>query len=243
MKKYERRADFSWKHSLFLWVIVVLGMLGISLLAISTKNKALGSFLFSGPFKGNFLLIVDLVFTLAFALLFMKFPEFIKYIGFKRLSKKWIFISFLSGMLFVAIGELVFYTQNLIVPMPEEKLALYEQILSGQNWKDALQWLAIFMLWVAPCEEVFARGFVQRGFENSLKGNVILAIFISCLLFGIYHQDVYRILPIALETMLLGYLYYKSDHNIFAPIIAHGFGDFFAVVILAPLLTSLGLSI
>jgi CAAX amino terminal protease family. len=101
-----------------------------------------------------------------------------------------------------------------------------------------LHWFIAFMLWVAPCEEIFARGFVQRGFENSLKGRVILPIFISCLLFGIYHGDPYRILPIALEAMVLGYLYYKTDHNIFAPIIVHGFGDFFGVVILPPLLSS-----
>jgi membrane protease YdiL (CAAX protease family) len=243
MGNYNRGAKFSWKfswkHSLFLWVIVVLGISGTSFLVLNTKNRALGEFVLLGLFKGNFLVVVDLVLTLSFALLFVEFPELVRYIGFKRLNKKWIFISFLSGMLFVAIGELVFYTQNLIVPMPEEKLAFYEQLFSSQNWKDNLQWLAIFMLWVAPCEEVFARGFVQRGFENSLKGNVVLAIFISCLLFGVYHQDIYRILPITLETMLLGYLYYKSDHNIFAPIIAHGFGNFFDVVILAPILSSM----
>lgn len=142
-------------------------------------------------------------------------------------------------MLMIILGELVFAAQEFIIPMPEERVALYENILSSQGWKDALQWLAIFMLWVGPCEEVFARGFVQRGFENSLKGHTLLAIFISCLLFGIYHGDPYRVLPIAVETMLLGYIYYKTDHNILAPMIAHGFGDFFGVVILPSLLSCL----
>ena len=49
--------------------------------------------------------------------------------------------------------------------------------------------------------------------------------------------SLYRILPIALETMVIGYLYYRADHNILAPIIAHGFGDFFGIVVL-PLLLS-----
>lgn len=69
---------------------------------------------------------------------------------------------------------------------------------------------------------------------------MILPIFVSCLLFGIYHQSLYRILPITLETMAIGYLYYRTDHNILAPKIAHGFGNFFGVVI--PLLLLLYLS-
>ena len=91
-------------------------------------------------------------------------------------------------MLFVSIGELIFYLQNIIAPMPEGKLSPYEQLFSVEDWRDALQWLAVFMLWVGPCEEVFARGFIQRGLENSLKGKVVLPIFISCLLFGIDHR-------------------------------------------------------
>jgi membrane protease YdiL (CAAX protease family) len=169
MKAYEKRVDFGWKHSLFLWVIIILGMCGITKLILNTKNVDLIRFAFLGPFKGNFILVIDLALTLAFALLFMKFPEFVRYIGFKRLNKKWILISFLIGIAFVAAGGLIFYAQNLIIPMPEEKLASYEQLFSIQDWKESLHWLAIFMLWVAPCEAVFARGFVQRGFENSLK--------------------------------------------------------------------------
>jgi hypothetical protein len=56
------------------------------------------------------------------------------------------------------------------MPMPEESVASYEQIFFVENWKGALHWLAVFMFWVTPCEKIFARGFVQRGFENSLKG-------------------------------------------------------------------------
>ena len=36
-----------------------------------------------------------------------------------------------------------------------------------------------------------------------------------------------RGLPVALEMMVLGYLYYLQNDKIFVPIIAHGFGDFF----------------
>jgi hypothetical protein len=128
---------WNWKHSVLLWIIVLLGMIGVSLLVVCTKNENITEFVFSGPFKGNFIIIVDLVFTLIFALHFMKFPEFIRYIGFKRLNKKWIFISFLSGVLFIIIGELVFCAQNLIMPMPEERVALYEQIFFVENWKGA----------------------------------------------------------------------------------------------------------
>jgi len=61
-------------------------------------------------------------------------------------------------MLFVSIGELAFYLQNIIAQIPEGDLTTCEQLFSVEDWRDALQWLAVFMLWVGPCEEVFARG-------------------------------------------------------------------------------------
>jgi hypothetical protein len=83
MDTHEGGTDFTWRHSLFLWVVVVLGMSGISLLVLNAQNRALGEFVFFGLFMGNFLVVVDLVLTLAFALLFMKFRDFVRYAGFK----------------------------------------------------------------------------------------------------------------------------------------------------------------
>lgn len=229
------KVPWNWKHALLLWFFVLLGLMGVWMLIISTGNQALIEFMQSGPFRGCFIFVINPIITLLFSFFFIKPREFLRYIGFKKLKLKWVFISLLVGILMTLIVACVEYLQNIVFPMPEELSATYESLsfVSVSNWMDVLILFLLNIFWVAPCEEIFARGFVQRGFENSLKGKIILPIFISCLLFGAYHGDLWKILPLAIGFVPIGYLYYRTDHNISAPIIAHGFGNFFGVVVLA----------
>ena len=81
------------------------------------------------------------------------------------------------------------------------------------------------MTMVAICEEIFARGFVQNGFQNSCKANnksVYFGILAASLLFAVVHLDFYRIIPLFCAGLVIGLVYYFTDNNSMASTITHG---------------------
>lgn len=72
-------------------------------------------------------------------------------------------------------------------------------------------------------EELMFRGIIYRLFKEYIP----IAIFISALSFGIWHQEPIQVVYTALMGVILGILYYATE-SLFYPILAHILNNFFS---------------
>jgi hypothetical protein len=79
-------------------------------------------------------------------------------------------------------------------------------------------------------EELVFRGLVQNHVFR-LSRNIHVAIWVSALLFGLFHLQFYGLVPRMFLGVLFGYLYYFSG-NIIYPMVAHFFNNGFTVIML-----------
>ena len=119
-------------------------------------------------------------------------------------------------------------TQYILGPSPFGEA--YVELLGPKSVFELILWFILMAFVVAPCEEIYARGFVQRGFENSFgrwKGLILGGIF-----FGLLHVDPWRIPATATLGIVFGYVYQKRNYRLTAPIITHFLNNAFAVILL-----------
>ena len=111
------------------------------------------------------------------------------------------FIAVSATVLVSLVAQLI----NLIYPFPQE----YMEQLGGLFKMDTRPWVLFLVVALTPgiCEEVLFRGFLFRFFERYGSAK---AIVISAALFAVFHLDPFRLLPVFLLGMLLGYLTYRS---------------------------------
>lgn len=98
-------------------------------------------------------------------------------------------------------------------------------ILTPKNVFELIMWILIMFFIVAPCEELFARGCIQKGFQNSFEDREnghYLAIIGSSICFMIFHIDPFRFFPIFCESLIIGYIFYKTD-SLSTVILIHAF--------------------
>jgi hypothetical protein len=92
----------------------------------------------------------------------------------------------------------------------------------------------------ALCEELFFRGFVQKGFSSSLPP--VKAIFLSGFVFALFHMQPSNVLPLTLLGWYIGYIYLKTG-NLAVPAAAHGTNNLAALLFLQAELRFSGLSL
>lgn len=112
-----------------------------------------------------------------------------------------------------------------LLPITDPNQAFYDALFTTSNWLEVSVWIVLMMCVVGPCEEIFARGFVQKGFQNSCKKNnipVILGILVASILFAFVHFDIYRIIPLFFIGIVLGLVFYFTHDNSMASAITHG---------------------
>lgn len=108
-------------------------------------------------------------------------------------------------------------------PDPTEES--YNLLFQTSNAFELIVWVLLMMCVVAPCEEIFARGFVQQGLQNSFKSkkkSIFIGIIIASFLFALVHLNFYRIIPLFLVGLILGLVYYYTNNNTMASAITHG---------------------
>ncbi len=101
----------------------------------------------------------------------------------------------------------------------------YNLLFQTSNAFELIIWVLVMMCVVGPYEEIFARGFVQQGFQNfckSKKISLFIGIIIASFLFALVHLNFYRIIPLFLVGLILGLVYYYTDNNTMASAITHG---------------------
>lgn len=102
---------------------------------------------------------------------------------------------------------------------------IYNALFRSSNWFEVIIWIILMMAIVGTCEEIFARGFVQKGLQNScqLKNmSVFIGILLASLLFAAVHLDIYRIIPLFFVGIVLGLVFYFTKDNSLAAAITHG---------------------
>jgi membrane protease YdiL (CAAX protease family) len=104
---------------------------------------------------------------------------------------------------------------------------LYELLLFRNNGFQ--MWANLFFMALVPAvaEELFFRGALQRIFAGYFKNNHI-GIIVSSALFTLIHLQPYKVIPMLVLALGLGYLYYLTN-NLWYPILAHFLNNSLAV--------------
>lgn len=134
------------------------------------------------------------------------------------------------------------WNQNFVFPEVlaglEEKLKALEETLAKTsefitNFDNVGQlFLGLVVVAIIPGigEEFVFRGLIQNHVYGISK-NIHVAIWVSALLFSLFHMQFYGVVPRMLLGAMFGYIYYFSG-NIIYPMIAHFFNNGFTLVML-----------
>jgi membrane protease YdiL (CAAX protease family) len=118
---------------------------------------------------------------------------------------------------------------------PDPNEGSYNLLYQTSNAFDLIIWVLLMMCVVGPCEEIFARGFVQQGFQNSCKSKkipIFVGIIIASFLFALAHLNFYQIIPLFLVGLILGLIYYYTDNNAMASALTHGLYNALIIILL-----------
>ncbi len=206
----ESKGSRMWRieHALLVWAIVLIMIVSFSF--IHLYSIWLG------------VLVTELaILSLTVAVATRFFDASYDDLGVKKTSSKWILLALVSGIVAIGLGYVGVSIQVLIMGSPPESYLQYMEILAPRDVVSLATWILLSFLVIAPCEEIFSRGFVQKGLENSLGKN--WGLIFASILFGILHIELFRIFPTVLEGLVIGTIYLKSGHNVVASTISHGF--------------------
>jgi membrane protease YdiL (CAAX protease family) len=195
--------------------------------AITAPGSIIGPWL--GTISGE---LIILLVTLFFAVYLCK--NKLKALNFRWPSLKHTLIA-IGGVSIAYGASIVGGILQSFLTGPDPNEASYNLLFQTSNAFELIIWVLLMMCVVGPCEEIFARGFVQQGFQNSCKSkkiSIFIGITIASLLFALVHLDFYRIIPLFLVGLILGLIYYYTDNNAMASAITHGLYNALIIILL-----------
>lgn len=224
----EKKPAWTGKGAILIWVIIVVTTIfGFSLLQPYLRIT-LG--IPQGIWLG--IIITEIIIALIclfFALYFRKGT--LKELGIKRPPTKWLVLTVaLAPVVLMIAGIMVTIQTALIGEIPTEIQEEYVRLLMPTTVPTLVGWILIYIVIVGPAEELFARGIVQKGLQNSLQSKT-LPILLSGLLFGLWHIDPYRIAGVSAGGICFAYVYQKSGNNLVVVALLHGVYDAFSITI------------
>ncbi|MFQ6123525.1 MAG: lysostaphin resistance A-like protein [Candidatus Heimdallarchaeota archaeon] len=216
------------KGAILLWVIIfVITLFGFSLLQTYFKNAL-------GIPQGIWLGIIITEMSIALICLFFALvsrKSSLEELGIKRPPMKWLVLAvILAPVILVITGFVITIQTALTGEIPAEIQEEYIRLLMPTSATTLIVWILIYLLFVGPAEELFARGIVQKGLQNSFRAKS-LPILLSGLLFGVWHIDPYRIAGVTAGGICFAYIYYKSGNNLIVVALLHGMYDAFSITI------------
>lgn len=122
-----------------------------------------------------------------------------------------------TGAAFVLAG-LVALLQGVILPQSQEYQEIWIEALRQLHQLPFPVTVAVIALLPGICEELLFRGFLLRGVRGKYSDSV--SIIVVGGLFGIFHFDVYRFVPVTLLGILFGYMVVRTG-SIFTGMVAH----------------------
>lgn len=132
----------------------------------------------------------------------------------------------LAGVLVGLSGLLVSALVIRLLEPPEDLTKAIQKVMLVDR-TDVSMWWIFFLAAVSPgiCEELFFRGLVQGGFR---KLGLAASVVLSAVLFGVAHGSVYRMLPVTILGLAIGWLFWHS-RSVFPGMIAHALNNGIAV--------------
>jgi len=126
---------------------------------------------------------------------------------------------------------------NMSIPLPEwmqssndAQMGLMQQLLVMEDLGELLFNLILVGVLAAIGEEIIFRGIIQQVLTDRLK-SPLAAIVISSIIFGAFHMQFERFLPLAFLGLLLGIAYYYFE-SILLVIILHFLNNSIQVILL-----------
>jgi uncharacterized protein len=102
-----------------------------------------------------------------------------------------------------AISE--FFVRKLNIP--DFLAQVNAQLFTSYSTQELLWLIVVVCITPAVCEEMLFRGYVQRTLERTVG---IKSVFITGILFGLYHMQPLNLISLSLLGILIGYFYYRS---------------------------------
>jgi len=220
------------RSALFCYIAVVVGVLIVAI-ATGLGLRSMGVNLIDPPYPLSLVSIpvneiTMLLLTLVFA---RKNKVSIRQLGLRGVSIGMILKMMLLAVAMLALTSTIAFVQQAILgPDPSEQLLV--KIIAPRNLIQLMVLVAFLMLLVGPVEELFARGYVQQGLEESygkVKG-WLLASF----LFGIFHglNTPRAVAPTLVAGLALGLVWQRTGRNTTAVSLMHGIYDSIALALM-----------
>lgn len=132
-------------------------------------------------------------------------------------------VSVVAVLLILLAGSISVLEEVVLGPDPMAEDLLI--VLLPRNSFQLVVLLGISIILVGPAEELAFRGFIQRGLENSFGKKS--GLMITSLLFGLSHglNSLRAIIPVTVISLILGYIWQKTDGNTTACAWIHGLYD------------------
>jgi sodium transport system permease protein len=131
----------------------------------------------------------------------------------------------------VLVGSSTWAVANALVRLlePPQDLAKALQKVMLLDRVDIPLWWIYFIVAISPaiCEELFFRGLIQGSFR---KLGIGTSIVVSALLFGVAHGSIYRMMPVTLLGLVIGWLFWQSK-SVYPGIVAHAINNGIAATI------------
>ena len=106
-----------------------------------------------------------------------------------------------------------------VLPPPKEYIEAFRKVLFPETMDRGLgASLFLFAFTPAVCEEVFFRGLILRGLLRRMPPGPAIAL--GAVMFGLFHVDIYRLLPTTLLGVMLGFIAWRS-RSLWPAIVAH----------------------
>lgn len=132
--------------------------------------------------------------------------------------------TFLLFVLIMALDIIVMYFLS-IKAKPQATTEIVNTVYTWWGWILSFVHLVV----VAPLsEELFFRGFLFPAI-GKLVGKMIPAAILTSVIFGLFHCDLVRFLPLTVGAFWFNYLYIRTG-SIYSSMIAHGVWNFLMLV-------------
>lgn len=176
------------------------------------------------------LLISELAFVAAPALMFTSARRYLLRRTFYLTSIRWktgLLAMVVTSAAFVLVGA-VAAVQEMILPRSQDYQEIWDAIVTQFHQIPLAATLLLISLLPGVCEELLFRGFLLHGLRKKLSN--ASAILIAGILFGAFHLDPYRFLPVTLLGILFGYMVVRTG-SILTGMVAHSTNNAIAMLI------------
>lgn len=174
---------------------------------------------------------IDDIIVLAVTLLFARYKgASLKKLGLKEVSLKTLALVSVAVVPLYLLGAGIVSVLTIVFgPSP-----MAEAYIEAVMPRDAFQLTAlvvISLVLVGPVEELAFRGFVQKGFENSL--GKMKGLLIASFMFGLMHitASPYNVVTGFVGGLVLGYVWQKTGENTTASAVMHGLFNAIAFIL------------